>query len=221
VKAKKATAKSMGIREILIPQDRIFFDSFMQQANNIFVASQKLNAAFETKEISAEKAREEIEKLEHENDQLVHLIYDRLNASFVTPIDSNDILKLTSDYDNILDFIWATINRYYLYKIASPDETMKKFSGIILRCAEEIMKLTRAMIEKKKVSARNGPAEEIDRLENEGDELLNDAVARLFEEKKDPLEVMKLKEIYEHLEEITDRFEDAALLTRDIALRYA
>ena len=68
---------------------------------------------------------------------------------------------------------------------------------------------------------QNGSAEEIDRLENEGDELLNNAVAKSFEEKKDALEVMKWNEIYEHLEEITDRYEDAALLIRDIALRYS
>jgi uncharacterized protein Yka (UPF0111/DUF47 family) len=86
---------------------------------------------------------------------------------------------------------------------------------------KEIVKLTSAMTGRQKLKRQNGSAEEIDRLENEGDELLNNAVAKLFEEKKDALEVMKLKEIYEHLEETTDRFEDAALLIRDIALRYS
>ena len=210
----------MGIREILVPQDKFFFESFRTQANNILLASQKLNAAFDTRDLSAEEARKAIREIEHENDQLVHSIYDRLNTTFVTPIDSDDILKLSSDYDNIVDFIWATINRYYLYKISSPDETMKRFSQIVLKSAEEIMNLTTAMIGKSKLKSQNGSAEEIDRLENEGDELLNGAVAKLFEEKKDALEVMKLKEVYEHLEEITDRFEDTALLIRDIALRY-
>jgi len=211
----------MGLREILIPQDKIFFESFTHQANNILLASQKLNAAFDTKQLSIDEARNEIRVIEHESDQLVHSIYDRLNESFVTPIDSNDILKLSSDYDTIVDFIWATINRYYLYKISSPDETMKRFSQIVVKCGEEIVKLTSAMTGKSKLKQQNGSAEEIDRLENEGDELLNNAVANLFDEKKDALEVMKLKEIYEHLEEITDRYEDAALLIRDIALRYS
>jgi uncharacterized protein len=211
----------MGLREILIPQDKIFFDSFTHQANNILLASQKLNAAFDTGQLSIDEARNAIKQIEHENDQLVHSIYERLNESFVTPIDSNDILKLSSDYDTIVDFIWATINRYYLYKISSPDETMKRFSQIVLKCGEEIVKLTSAMTRKLNLKQQNGSAEEIDRLENEGDELLNEAVAKLFDEKKDALEVMKLKEIYEHLEEITDRYEDAALLIRDIALRYS
>lgn len=211
----------MGIREILIPQDKIFFETFNKQASNILAASQKLNAAFDTLQLTIAVARTEIKQIEHESDQLVHTIYERLNESFITPIDSNDILELSSDFDTVIDFIWATINRYYLYKIPIPDETMKKFSQIILKCAEEIVKLTTAMTARRKLKQQNGSAEEIDRLENEGDELLNNAVARLFEEKRDALEVMKLKEIYEHLEEITDRFEDAALLIRDIALRYS
>jgi predicted phosphate transport protein (TIGR00153 family) len=211
----------MGLREILIPQDKVFFESFTHQANNILLASQKLSAAFDARTISIDEARKEIRQIEHENDQLVHSMYDRLNESFVTPIDSNDILKLSSDYDSIIDFIWATINRYYLYKISSPDETMKKFSQIIVKCAEEIVKLTSAMTGRQKPKRQNGSAEEIDRLENEGDEILNMAVAKLFDEKKDALEVMKLKEIYEHLEETTDKYEDAALLIRDIALRYS
>ena len=211
----------MGFREILIPHDKIFFESFTQQANNILLASQKLNAAFDTRQLCIEEARNEIREIEHENDQLVHSIYDRLNESFVTPIDSDDILKLSSDYDSIIDYVWGTINRFYLYKIPSPDETMKRFSQIIVECAQEIVKLTSAMTRRSKLQNQNGSAEEIDRLENEGDELLNDAVARLFDEKKDALEVMKLKEIYEHLEQITDWFEDTALLVRDIALRYS
>jgi uncharacterized protein len=163
----------MGLREILIPQDKVFFESFTHQANNILLASRKLSAAFDAQNISIEEARKEIRQIEHENDQLVHSIYDRLNESFVTPIDSNDILKLSSDYDTIVDFIWATINRYYLYKITAPDETMKRFSQIIVKCAEKIVKLTSAMTGKQKLKRQNGSAEEIDRLENEGDEILN------------------------------------------------
>ena len=211
----------MGLREILIPQDKIFFESFTRQANNILLASQKLNFAFDTRQSSIDEARNDIRQIEHENDELVHSIYYRLNESFVTPIDSDDILKLVSDYDNIIDFIWATINRYYLYKISSPDETMKRFSQIIVNCGEEIVKLTSTMTGKSKLKRENNSAEEIDRLENEGDELLNGAVAKLFDEKRDALEVMKFKEIYEHLEAITDKYEDAALLIRDITLRYS
>ncbi len=210
----------MGLREIFIPQDKIYFEFFTRQAKNIQLASQKLLAAFSTEELSIEQARKEIRKIEHENDQIVHSIYDRLNTSFITPIDSNDILALSSGYDTIIDYIYATINRFFLYRIGASDTSMKKFAEIVARCADEIVKLT-ADLEGLKRKTVTGSAEEIDRLENEADELLDKSVAALFEKRLDALEVMKLKEIYELLEEITDKFEDVALLLRDLGVRYA
>ncbi len=210
----------MGLREIFIPQDKKYFEFFTLQAKNIQLASQKLLAAFSTGELSVEQARREIRQIEHENDQIVHSIYDRLNTSFITPIDSNDILALSSGYDTIIDYIYATINRFFLYRIAASDTSMKKFAEIVSQCAVEIVKLTDDLqgLKRKTVT---GSAEEIDRLENEADELLDKSVAALFEKRLEALEVMKLKEIYEFLEEITDKYEDVALLLRDLGVRYA
>ncbi len=210
----------MGLREIFIPQDKKYFDFFTLQARNIQLASQKLLAAFSAGESTIVQARQEIRQIEHENDQIVHSIYDRLNSSFITPIDSNDILALSSGYDTIIDYIYTTINRFFLYRISVPDGAMKRFAEIINRSAEEIVKLT-ADLQSLKTKTVTGSTQEIDRLENEADELLNDSVAALFEKKWDALEVIKLKEIYEFLEEITDKFEDVALLLRDLAVRYA
>jgi uncharacterized protein len=210
----------MGLREIFIPQDKQYFEFFTLQAKNIQLASQKLLAAFSTGELSIEQARKELRQIEHENDQIVHSIYERLNTSFITPIDSNDILALSSDYDTIIDYIYATINRFFLYRIGSSDAAMKRFAEIVVQCAVEIVKLT-ADLQGLKRKTVTGSAEEIDRLENEADELLDKSVAALFEKRLDALEVMKLKEIYEFLEEITDKFEDVALLLRDLGVRYA
>ncbi len=210
----------MGLREILIPEDKKFFELFANEAKNIQLASEKLLAAFLTGELPLIQARKEIRQIEHENDQIVHSVYDRLNRSFVTPIDSNDIIALSSNYDTIIDFIYATINRFYLYKIAAPDEAMKKFAQIVHKCAAEVVNLTRDL-QRLKSEAAAGSAEEIDRLENEADDLLNESVVSLFERKLDALEVIKLKEVYEFMEEITDKFEDVALLLRDLAVKYA
>ncbi len=210
----------MGLREILIPEDKKFFELFAGEAANIQLASEKLLAAFLTGEPPLIQARKEIRQIEHENDQIVHSVYDRLNRSFVTPIDSNDIIALSSNYDTIIDFIYATINRFYLYKIAGPDEAMKKFAQIVHKCAAEVVKLT-ADLQRFRSETAAGSAEEIDRLENEADDLLNESVVSLFERKLDALEVIKLKEVYEFMEEITDKFEDVALLLRDLAVKYA
>ena len=210
----------MGLREILIPQDKKYFEMFTAQAGNIRLASQKLRAAFSTGEMSIGQARKEIRQIEHENDRIVHSIYERLNTSFITPIDSNDILALSSGYDTIIDYIYATINRFYLYKIAAPDRSMKAFAEIVDKCAVEVVKIS-ANIQKLKTEIASASAEEIDRLENEADELLDESLAALFEKRPDPLEVMKLKEVYEFMEEITDKFEDVALFLRDFSVRYA
>lgn len=209
----------MGIKEILIPQDKKFFEYFTRQAENIRFASRKLLAAF-SGDMPIADSRKEIRQIEHDNDQIVHSIYARLNTSFITPIDSNDILALASGYDTIIDYIYTTINRFYLYKIAAADEPMKRFAQIIEKCAAEIIKLTADL---QTLQSRNasGSAQEIDRLENEADELLNESVAVLFENRLEALEVIKFKEIYEFLEQITDKFEDVALLLRDLAVRYA
>jgi len=209
----------MGIRQILIPQDKKFFESFHEQAQNILLSSQKLVSSFND-QLTIEQGRKEIRQIEHDNDQIVHSIYDRLNQSFVTPIDSNDILQLSSGYDSIIDFIYAAVNRFFLYKIPVADKPMRKFADMIAQCAQEIVKLTQAL-EKSRGKESNESAEEIDRLENEADELLNISVASLFENKLDALDVIKTKEIYEFLEQTTDKFEDVALLLRDISLRYA
>ncbi len=210
----------MGLREIFIPQDKQYFEFFTRQAENIQLASQKLLAVFSTGGLSIEQARKEIRRIEHDNDEIVHSIYDRLNASFITPIDSNDILALSSGYDTIIDYIYATINRVFLYRIGISDPAMKRFAEIVAQCAVEIVKLT-ADLQRLKRQAVMGSAEEIDRLENEADELLNESLAALFEKRLDALEVMKLKEIYEFLEGTTDKFEDVALLLRDLGVRYA
>ena len=127
----------MGLREIFIPQDKQYFDFFTLQAKNIQLASQKLLAAFSTEELSIEQAREEIRQIKHENDQIVYSIYDRLNTSFITPIDSNDILALSSGYDTIIDYIYTTINRFFLYRIVASDASMKRFAEIVNQCAVE------------------------------------------------------------------------------------
>ncbi len=210
----------MSLREILIPEDKKFFELFALEARNIQLASEKLLGAFRTGELPIPQARKEIRQIEHENDQIVHSVYDRLNTSFVTPIDSNDIIALSSAYDTLIDYIYATINRLYLYRVAVPDKAMVRFAEIVGRCAAEVVKLT-ADLQRLKSKAAAGSAEEIDRLENEADELLNESVVSLFEKKLDALEVIKVKEIYEFMEEITDKFEDAALLLRDLAIKYA
>jgi len=163
--------------------------------------------------------RGHIKDIEHHGDEIVHSIYDHLAKTFVTPIDREDISKLASLYDDVLDYIYAVANRLYLYEIDAPTEPMRKLTDIVVKCVEEI-DFAFASIKKIKAPEIEVRCNEVDRLENEADVILNDSVAYLFKT-MDPIMIMKLKEVYELMETITDKCEDVVQVIRDIVLEYS
>jgi len=208
----------MGIRGILLPKDKLFFALLERESKNVLAGAQEFQNLITHYDTLAEK-RSRIKELEHNGDEIVHEIYSRLSKSFVTPIDREDIAKLASLYDDVLDYTYAVANRLYLYEIDAPTDAMRKFTGIIMKSVEEIdvafasfNELTAPGIEER--------CNEVDRLENEADALLNESVAELFKS-KDAIRIMKLKEIYELMEIITDKCEDVVLVIRNIILEYS
>jgi uncharacterized protein len=163
--------------------------------------------------------RNEIKEIEHQGDNIVHSIYDRLIKTFITPIDREDISKLASLYDDVLDYIYAAVNRLYLYEIGSPTEPMRKFTELVVKSVREI-DFAFASIHKIKAPEVESRIIEVDRLENEADVVLNEAVAELFKT-NDAISIIKLKEIYELMETITDKCEDVVQVIRDIILEYS
>jgi uncharacterized protein Yka (UPF0111/DUF47 family) len=142
-----------------------------------------------------------------------------LNKTFITPIDHEDISKLGSLYDDVLDYIDAVANKIYLFKIKKPDGVIKQFSEIIVKMVEEvnaacgqIKKIKQEEIEKK--------FKEVHKLENQADDLADNAIAKLFEE-KDPIKILIMKDVYEFLEEVTDKIEDICLAIQDIVMKNA
>ncbi len=208
----------MGIRGILLPRDKLFFALLERESKNVLAGAQEFQHLISNYDSLAEK-RNRIKQLEHDGDEIVHEIYFHLSKSFVTPIDREDIAKLASLYDDVLDYTYAIVNRLYLYEIDAPTEAMRKFTEIIMKSVEEIdvafasfNELTAPGIEER--------CNEVDRLENEADTLLNESVADLFKS-KDAIHIMKLKEIYELMEIVTDKCEDVVLVIRNIILEYS
>jgi uncharacterized protein len=142
-----------------------------------------------------------------------------MEESFITPIDREDIAKLASLYDDVLDYIEAVMNRLVLYEIDTPTPAMLRFGGLIRESVDELQYVFGSMrrIDKKEIDEH---LTQIDRLENEADELLNEEVAALFKG-KDVLTIVKLKEVYENLETVTDKCEDVGLALRDMLLKHA
>ncbi len=207
----------MGLKEWIIPQDKAFFDILEEESSNVLVGAKKLEEAMKTFD-GIEERRKEFKEIEHTGDEIVHQIYERVIRSFITPIDEEDITKLASLYDDVLDYMYAVINRLVLYEINGPTDAMVKFAGIVRASVEQIhhafismRKLDKAEIDKRCI--------EVDRLENEADVLLNESVAALFKS-EDVITILKLKEIYEHLETVTDRCEDLGDVLRDVLIKH-
>ena len=204
-------------KEILIPQDKLFFDLLEKQAK-IVVEGAKALVEMTDKFDNIKERRRALKDIEHRGDTIVHELYDRINVAFMTPIDQQDLSALSKLLDDILDFIYAAGNRIYLFEVKSSTETMKHFSDVILKSAVEV---EAAVMLVRKINKENMEKHyiEIQRLENVADDLLNAAVAELFKT-TDPISIMKLKEIYEMLETVTDKCEDVSDVLLDISTKY-
>ena len=208
----------MGLRELLIPQEKIFFRLLEQESRNVLSGARALHELINNYDDVASR-RNRIKDIEHQGDEIVHEIYDHLAKSFVTPIDREDISKLASLYDDVLDYIYAVVNRLYLYEIEQPTDPMRRFADIVVKSVEEI-DLAFATIKKLNTPEIETRCNEVDRLENEADDVLNESVAGLFKS-NDAISIIKLKEVYELMETITDKCEDVVQVVRDIVLEYS
>ncbi len=208
----------MGLRELLIPREKIFFQLLEEESKNVLAGAMAFSELIQNFDQLADK-RNRVKDIEHHGDEIVHSIYDRLVKTFITPIDREDISKLASLYDDVLDYIYAVVNRLYLYEVDSSTEPMRRFADLVLKSVREI-DFAFASIQKIKASEIETRCNEVDTLENEADVVLNEAVAALFKT-NDAISIIKFKEIYELMETITDKCEDVVQVIRDIILEYS
>jgi predicted phosphate transport protein (TIGR00153 family) len=201
----------------LFPRKRAFFDMFHEAAQNMVVGGRLLKEMMEGYQDIEQKARE-IKRVESAGDAITHTIFRNLNQTFITPIDREDIYALASCIDDVLDMIEATADRLVVFKIEKPTQEAIKLADIIYRSAEE---LGRGIAQLGKVTDLNATFVTVNSLENEADRITRDAIARLFESERDAIVVIKWKEIYESLEQTTDRCEDVANVLEQILLKHA
>ena len=209
----------MGLRELLIPHDKIYFDMFEKQAGVMKEAAWQLVALTEDFTNVKEK-RHEIEKLEHKGDQITHDIYKQLNTSFITPLDPVEISLLASTLDEILDYIDGATEKMYYYNIGATDSHMIELAKLIHMSTSEIESAVKGIRSIKDPRYIEERCIEVNRLENLADDVLAHAVTDLFKT-NDAITIIKLKDIYEHLETATDYCEDVANVLSDIAIRHS
>ena len=169
----------------------------------------------------AEAQAQRVKDVEHQGDEITHTVIEKLHQTFITPIDREDIHKLISHMDDVLDLVEATSERLWLYDVREIEPEARELSDVLLKAVVEMGAAVRGLRNLKDRPRLIAHCTEINRLENEGDRLLRRAVARLFRDGTDPIHVLKWKEIYDNLENAIDRCEDVANVIEGVALEYS
>jgi predicted phosphate transport protein (TIGR00153 family) len=202
----------------LLPREEKFYHLFLKQVEIISEASRLLMEGVRGGNARLAGAATEINVLEHRGDEVIHELFTRLNQTFITPIDPEDIHNLSSALDNVLDGVEDTAHRLVSYRIDPIPAPMIKLSEIVSSCAKALKAAFEAL-------ENSGPIMEhcieINRLENEADLIGRASVVDLFDKEKDPITLIKLKELYEVLETATDKAEDAANVLESVVLKSA
>jgi uncharacterized protein len=202
----------------LIPKEVRFFDLFEKQSEHIITAARLLHELVHNFSDARAKASA-IKEVEHQGDSITHEIIKRLNTTFITPIDREDIHALATRLDDVLDYIEAASERLVVYRIKEPTSACRAMADVIVKTVHAMdltIKCLRTMD-----PGFHEHAVEVNRLENAADTLLRDSLAAMFDEQSDPIEVIKWKEIYETMEIVTDRCEDVANVIEGIVLKMA
>jgi uncharacterized protein len=200
----------------LLPREEKFYHLFARQVEIISEAARLLLEGVTLGNSRLAGAATEITVLEHKGDEVIHEVFRRLNQTFITPIDPEDIHSIASALDNVLDGIEDTSHRLVSYKIDPIPRDMITLAEIVASCAKA---MHAAVVEMEKDGATMVHCIEINRLENEADRIGRSAVVDLFNNEKDPIRLIKLKEVYEFFESTVDACEDVADVLQNVAVK--
>lgn len=206
----------MGLLNFL-PKEEQYFTLFIQMTVYISDASRELKEMLNDKNQDYHEYVRRIKGLEHACDELTHSISTRLNKSFITPFDREDIYMMSSALDDIVDLINDAARAIVDFDIKEIKDPAKDFADVIVRMGEQLREIVATLQKPKNTTQR---LVEIHRLENEGDDLYHAAIAELFREERDPLNVLRWKEVYEKLEAAVDRCENVANIIESVVIKH-
>jgi predicted phosphate transport protein (TIGR00153 family) len=205
------------VRLRLIPREERFFDLFAEDAANVLGAARLFEAMLRTYDAPEERARE-IRDAEHRGDEISHDIGHRLEATFVTPFDREEIYALISGLDDVLDYVEECADTFVLYRITAPSAVAIQQASIIVKQCEQLHDALRHL---RGFKGLDTYWIEVHRLENEGDQLARKAIADLFAGDMDPVEIIRWKDVYALLESTIDKCEDVANIIERITIKHA
>ena len=208
------------VRFNLMPKEENFFKLFEQSAANLIVGAQKLKELVDTWQ-NVEAKVNEINEIEHTGDTITHQIIAQLNRTFITPFDREDISLLAHSLDDVIDFIQSAADSMFIYKIDVPGKRARELADIIVQATIEVEKAVCLLHHSSHFKQMLSECVEINRLENAGDQVYRAALGELFDGTTQIADVIKWREIFEHMETATDRCEDVANVLEAVALKHA
>ncbi len=203
-----------------MPRGKIFFELYEASAENMVKTAEALKDMVNSWENIGQRV-EQIDEFEHIGDNATHKIIELLHRTFVTPFDQEDMALLAHSLDDIVDLIHAAAVAMHIYKIDTPKEGAKELAGIIVTAAKEVEIALKQLRNQPKLKQVLEHCIEINRLENAADKVFRNAMAELFDNCNDTADIIKWREVLEHLESATDRCEDVANVLEGVALKHA
>jgi predicted phosphate transport protein (TIGR00153 family) len=210
----------MNLFKLFAPKSGQFFDLFSEATRNLVEMAEKFNELLQThNEADREKIVRLIHDLEHRGDNITHRIFTELGENFITPFDREDIHYLATSLDDVADFIHGTSSRISLYNLTEIDQVMHSLANVLQRQVKEIVEAVANLKNMKNAQRVREAIIRVNDLENEADSIFDLAIARLFSEETNPIEMIKKKEILSVLETATDKCEDVANAIESILVK--
>ncbi len=211
--------RTMRVKDIILPEDKTFFDLFEQMAGKIGEAGELLSVV--TSELSKNPAGcPQIRQIEHEADIITRQIYERLNQALITPLEPEEITRIAPALDDVVDRMAWVGQQLCNYGITEPNEFLREFSRLILLCAVEIGKGVGLLRDMRNTDKLQEESVEINRIWNLSTDLLARATLELFSS-ADPVHIIKLKDIYESMEKVLEKCNDFGHVLNDIAIAHS
>jgi len=215
----------MGFDSVLkffLPKDRVFYSLFEEVATTLVQMGNVFKSAFQETDLTKrDMMLKSLEDLEHKNDETTHRIFIELGRNFITPFDREDIHTLTTSLDDIADYIWGAAKRVVNYQIDDQYNTLPAFAEIISKSISAINVTVYALRDMKDLRAITAACVQVNSLENDADDLLDSTMMKLFSSSITAVELIKQKDIYQMLETVTDKCEDAANVVESIIIKYS
>ena len=208
--------------KIFMPKNKIFYELFEKVANNVAKMGTLLKGVIEEPDFDKRGVIiNQLEDLEHANDELTHNLFTELGRNFITPFDREDIHYLATSLDDIADYIYAAGKKINFYRVNPNDTGMQKFAELIEQAAEQVRIAVTELRDMKNMRNITEALVKINSIENQADDIFDFSIEKLFQNEPDAKEVIKKREIYQVMEIITDKCEDASNVIESIIIKYA